>query len=56
MGRESLMRRLSRFFTRLMHNYLPDAYIFVIVLTLVTFLAAFTLTDARFMSLVDGCG
>lgn len=50
------MTRLSRFFTRLMHNYLPDAYIFVIVLTLVTFVAAYTLTDADFMSLIEGWG
>src|SRR5690625_3636146 len=50
------MIRLNRFFTRLMHNYLPDAYIFVIVLTMITFIAAYTITDASFMSLIEGWG
>lgn len=39
------IRRVNEFFVRLVKRYLPDPYIFAIILTAVTFVMALTLTD-----------
>ena len=50
------MKTLVRFFVRVMQRYLPDAYLFAVVLTLVAFLAAWGLTDSGFMKVVTSWG
>lgn len=46
------LRRVNEFFVRLCMRYLPDPYLFVIILTVITFLLAFFLTDRAATQLV----
>lgn len=40
------MKRITKMFTRVVEKYLPDAYLFAIILTVITFVLAVSLTDA----------
>ncbi|HEX6923134.1 MAG TPA: TIGR00366 family protein [Bacillales bacterium] len=51
-----MVRRLSGFFTRIMHHYLPDAYLFAISLTFISFILAMIFTDVGFLGLVQSWG
>lgn len=51
-----MIRRLSAFFTRVMENYLPDAYLFAILLTFVSFILALVFTDKGPVDLVVAWG
>lgn len=51
-----MLHALSRFFTHIVRRYLPDAYIFAILLTFVTFLAALIWTPKGPLDLVKGWG
>ena len=51
-----MLYSLSRFFTTLVKRYLPDAYILVILLTLVSFVAALIFTEASCIDLVHAWG
>jgi len=51
-----VINRLSRFFVTLVQRYLPDAYLFAILLTLVTFGMAWGFTDTTFMQLIGMWG
>lgn len=51
-----MLYALSRFFTALVKKYLPDAYLFAVLLTFFTFVAALLLTDADVLDLVSGWG
>lgn len=55
-GGDNMLHSLSRFFTLLVKRYLPDAYLFVILLTFVTFTAAFIFTPASCLDLVNAWG
>lgn len=46
------IRRINEFFVRLCMRYLPDPYLFVIILTVLTFLLAFFLTNRSVTELV----
>jgi short-chain fatty acids transporter len=51
-GHEEIgIRRVNEFFVRLSMRYLPDPYIFVIILTMITFLIALAFTDRPLTSL-----
>ena len=39
------MKVLSNFFTKIVNRWLPDAFLFAIILTLVVFVAALLVTD-----------
>lgn len=51
-----MLHALSRFFTLIVRRYLPDAYIFAILLTFITFFAALIWTPKSPMDLVRGWG
>lgn len=51
-----MLHSLSRFFTILVKRYLPDAYVFVILLTFVTFIASWIFTKSSFVELINGWG
>lgn len=51
-----MLHALSRFFTVLVKRYLPDAYLLVILLTLITFTAAFIITDSSGFDLINAWG
>ena len=44
-----MIRKMGEFFTRIMEKYLPDAYLFAIILTFISFILALIFTDAGFM-------
>ncbi|MGB9661840.1 MAG: short-chain fatty acid transporter [Moorellaceae bacterium] len=46
------MNRLTQFFVRLTQRYLPDAYIFAIVLTIIAYVMALVLTDKSPLDLI----
>jgi short-chain fatty acids transporter len=50
------MKALVRFFVNVMQKYLPDAYLFAVILTFVAFLAAWALTDKSFMDVTVSWG
>lgn len=51
-----MLHALSRFFTALVKRYLPDAYLFVILLTFVTFIAAWIVTSSGVIDLINAWG
>lgn len=53
---DTMLHALSRFFTVLVKRYLPDAYLFVILLTFVTFTAALIFTGSSCIDLVNAWG
>lgn len=50
------MKALVRFFVALMQRYLPDAFLFAVILTFVAFGAAWAITDKGFMDIIVGWG
>jgi short-chain fatty acids transporter len=51
-----MLRRLAAFFTLVMRSYLPDAYLFAILLTFLSALLALIFTDAGFMKVITTWG
>jgi short-chain fatty acids transporter len=51
-----MLRRLASFFTFVMRHYLPDAYLFAILLTFLSGILALTFTDASFIKLIRTWG
>lgn len=50
------MKAMVRFFVALMQRYLPDAFLFAVILTFVAFGAAWIITDKGFMDIIIGWG
>lgn len=50
------MKRLVRFFVVVMQRYLPDAFLFAVILTFIAFGAAWIKTDKTFMEIVNAWG
>jgi len=48
-----MIRKMGEFFTRIMEKYLPDAYLFAIILTFISFILALIFTDAGFMGTIN---
>ena len=48
-----MIRKMGEFFTRVMEKYLPDAYLFAIILTFISFILALIFTDAGFMGTIN---
>ncbi len=51
-----MLRSLASFFTHLMRNYLPDAYLFAILLTFLSAILALIFTDAGFLKVITTWG
>jgi len=51
-----MLRRLASFFTYVMRHYLPDAYLFAILLTFLSGVLALIFTKAGFMGLIRAWG
>lgn len=51
-----MLNKLSRFFIALVQRYLPDAYLFAILLTFIAFVMALGLTGKSFMQLIKMWG
>lgn len=51
-----MLHSISRFFVKLVQRYLPDAYLFAILLTFAAFLMAWSLTGKTFMALIKMWG
>ena len=51
-----MLHSLTDFFVTLMRKYLPDAFLFAVILTLIAFGAAWGLTDTPFMGVVGAWG
>lgn len=51
-----MLKRLATFFTHLMKNYLPDAYLFAILLTFLSAILALIFTTVNFEKLVTSWG
>jgi short-chain fatty acids transporter len=47
---------MVRFFVNVMQKYLPDAYLFAVILTFLAFLAAWGLTDKSFIEVINSWG
>jgi short-chain fatty acids transporter len=50
------MRALTRFFVAIMQKYLPDAFLFAVILTFIAFGAAWVFTDKGFIDIVNAWG
>jgi Short chain fatty acids transporter len=50
------MKAVVRFFVSLMQRYLPDAFLFAVILTFVAFAAAWAITDKTFLEVTVGWG
>ncbi len=51
-----MIKRMSLIFTRITNNYLPDAYIFALILTLITFIAGMVLQSKTPLEMVTYWG
>jgi short-chain fatty acids transporter len=51
-----MLRRLASFFTYIMRNYLPDAYLFAILLTFLSAVLALIFTDAGVLKIITSWG
>ncbi len=51
-----MLQRLASFFTYVMRHYLPDAYLFAILLTFLSAILALIFTDASFIKLIQTWG
>ncbi len=51
-----MLRRLAAAFTHLMRNYLPDAYLFAILLTFLTFILGWVFTPSDFTKVLSSWG
>ena len=47
-----MLHAMSRFFVVLVQKYLPDAYLFAIILTFISFIGALALTGKSFMAII----
>ena len=47
-----MLHAMSRFFVTLVQKYLPDAYLFAIILTFISFIGALALTGKGFMAII----
>ena len=47
-----MLHAMSRFFVVIVQRYLPDAYLFAVILTFIAFAAALALTGKGFMELI----
>ncbi|MDR2668416.1 MAG: short-chain fatty acid transporter [Desulfovibrio sp.] len=50
------MKAMVRFFVNVMQKYLPDAYLFAVILTFAAFLVAWGLTDKSFIEVINSWG
>ena len=50
------MKALVRFFVVIMQRYLPDAFLFAVLLTFLAFIAAWIVTPTSFMDIIVGWG
>ncbi|MDR1685473.1 MAG: TIGR00366 family protein [Desulfovibrio sp.] len=50
------MKALVRFFVNVMQKYLPDAFLFAVILTFAAFLAAWALTEKSFIEVINSWG
>jgi short-chain fatty acids transporter len=50
------MKALTRFFVAIMQKYLPDAFLFAVILTFVAFGAAWIFTDKGFIDIINAWG
>jgi short-chain fatty acids transporter len=50
------MKAMVRFFLKLMQKYMPDAFLFAVILSFVAFAAAWCITDKGFMDVVNSWG
>jgi short-chain fatty acids transporter len=50
------MKALTRFFVAIMQKYLPDAFLFAVILTFIAFGAAWIFTDKGFIDIVNAWG
>ena len=51
-----MLHAMSRFFVVLVQRYLPDAYLFAIILTFISFVGALALTGKGFMAIITMWG
>ena len=51
-----MLRKLASFFTYIMRHYLPDAYLFAILLTFLSGILALSFTPSGFMKLDPNLG
>ena len=51
-----MLHAMSRFFVTLVQKYLPDAYLFAIILTFISFIGALALTGKGFMAIITMWG
>ncbi len=51
-----MLKRMASFFTYIMQNYLPDAYLFSILLTFLAMILALIFTDVGFVKLISEWG
>ncbi len=50
------MKAIVRFFVAIMQRYLPDAFLFAVILTFIAFIGAWCLTDKSFIQLINFWG
>ncbi|MDR2605552.1 MAG: short-chain fatty acid transporter [Desulfovibrio sp.] len=50
------MKAMVRIFVNVMQKYLPDAYLFAVILTFAAFLVAWALTDKSFIDVINSWG
>ncbi len=48
-----MIRKMGEFFTKIMEKYLPDAFLFAIILTFISFILSQIFTDAGFMGAIN---
>jgi len=48
-----MLKKVSRFFVGLTEKYLPDPYLFAVILSVVVFIAAVVFTDVKPIGLVE---
>ncbi|OPZ62452.1 MAG: Short-chain fatty acids transporter [Firmicutes bacterium ADurb.Bin506] len=48
-----MVRKMGEFFTRVMERYLPDAFLFAIILTFISFVLSQIFTDAGFIGAIN---
>ncbi len=51
-----MLRSITNVFVVMMRKYLPDAFLFAVILTFIAFLAAFTFTDASLIKVLESWG
>ncbi len=51
-----MIRSIANFFVVMMRKYLPDAFLFAVILTFIAFIAAWTLTDSSLIEVLGAWG